>query len=401
VDRPGVGAAAVAAAAGSRTIAHVDMDAFYASVEIRDNPELEGLPVVVGGDPGKRGVIAAASYEARRYGVHSAMPSRTAVRLCPDLVFVPARHALYAEVSQQIRAILERFTPVIEPLALDEAFLDITSSGRLWGEAESIGRRIKDDIRNELDLTASVGIAPNKFVAKLASDLDKPDGLVVVAADAVQKLLDPLPVSRIWGVGKSGERRLRQLGITTIRDLREQPPCSLEDRFGVWGSHIWKLARGIDARPVVTDSEAKSISHETTFEQDIADREILTEVLLDLTEQVATRLRRHDRTAHTVNVKIRYGDFTTLTRAHSRDGSTNITREIWQTARALLNRALTERPDPVRLLGVGVSGFNEATEIQADLFDDSRDRQRELDSVADDVNRKFGARVLHRGAKRG
>jgi DNA polymerase-4 len=389
--------AAAVAAAGNRSIAHVDMDAFYASVEIRENPELKGLPVVVGGDPDKRGVVAAASYEARRYGVHSAMPSRTAVRLCPDLVFVHARHELYAKVSQQIRGILERYTPTIEPLALDEAFLDITSSRRLWGEAQSIGRRIKAEIKHELDLTASVGIAPNKFIAKLASDLDKPDGLVIVEADGIQQLLDPLPVSRIWGVGKSGERRLRQLGVTTIQDLRTQSESELEERFGVWGRHIWKLARGIDDRPVITDTEAKSISHETTFERDIADPEVLAEVLLGLTEQVATRLRRHNRYARKVNLKVRYGDFTTVSRAHSRDDGTNITREIWQTARTLLARMLNERPDPVRLLGIGVSGLDKLVEEQTDLFDASREKQRELDNVTDDINRRFGSRILRRG----
>lgn len=375
------------------------MDAFYASVEIRENPELRGLPVVVGGEPGKRGVIAAASYEARRYGVYSAMPSATAVRLCPRLVFVSARHDLYSRVSRQIREIFERYTPVIEPLALDEAFLDITDCRRLWGGAENIGVRIRKDIRSDLDLTASVGIAPNKFVAKLASDLTKPDGLVVVEKGGIQSMLDPLPVRRIWGVGKSGERCLHKLGITTISDLRKHAAGSLEDRFGVWGRHIWMLAQGIDDRQVVTDAEAKSISHETTFEVDICDREVLAEILLDLCEQVATRLRRNQRYAGTVNVKLRYADFTTVTRAHSRNEGTNITREIWHTAHTLMDRALNQRPDPVRLIGVGVSHLDEQHAEQSDLFDESRVKQQELDIVADDINRRFGSRLLHRGLK--
>lgn len=375
------------------------MDAFYASVEIRENPELRGLPVVVGGDPGKRGVVAAASYEARRYGVHSAMPSLTAVRLCPQLVFVSARHDLYTKVSHQIHEIFERYTPTIEPLALDEAFLDISACRRLWGGAEKIGRCVKTDIRKELDLTASVGIAPNKFLAKLASDLNKPDGLVVIHDQGIQSMLDPLPVRKIWGVGKSGERRLQQLGIRTISDMRKQAVNDLEDRFGVWGRHIWTLAHGIDDREVITDTEAKSISHETTFEADIADREVLSQVLLELIEQVAARLRRNNRYAATVNVKIRYADFTTVTRAHSSGESTNITREIWHAARKLMNSALAERQGQVRLLGVGVSNLHEQQGKQTDLFDEVRARQRGLDQVTDAVNRKFGSRLLHRGSK--
>ena len=382
-----------------RSILHVDMDAFYASVEIRDNPSLGGLPVVVGGDPEKRGVIAAASYAARKFGIHSAMPSITAVQLCPDLVFVPARHDLYAVVSQQIRGIFERYTPLVEPLALDEAFLDVTSSERLWGGGEHIGRLIKSNISTELGLTASVGVATNKFVAKLASDLDKPDGLVVIALDQIQSVLDPLPVTRIWGVGKAGGRQLEALGITTIRHLREQSASSLEKRFGAWGQHVWRLANGLDDRAVITDGEAKSISHETTFDQDIVEPEALTEVLLDLTEQVAARLRRHQRYAHTVQVKIRYGNFHTLTRAHTLRSGTNITREIWHTARTLLHRVLHEKPGPIRLLGITVTGLGDAHREQADLFEPDRGKQRELDGVADSINQRFGPRAVHRGLR--
>ena len=382
-----------------RSIIHVDMDAFYASVEIRERPELRELPVVVGGDPKHRGVVAAASYAARKYGIHSAMPSVTAVRLCPDLIFLKARHAYYAEVSMEIKHIFERYTPVIEPLALDEAFLDVTASKLLWGDAETIGRRIKADIKRELDLTASVGIAPSKFVAKLASDLQKPDGFVVVPAEKVQAVLDPLSVSKIWGVGKAGERQLRQLGITTIKQLREHSKDSLERKFGAWGIHIWRLANGLDDRKVVTDSEAKSISHETTFSEDISDREVLTAVLLDLTEQVAIRLRRHQRLAHTIQLKVRFADFKTITRARTLQTDTNISSEIWQTAHSLLVTVLNEHPDPIRLLGVGVSGLEQLHSEQADLFDQNRIKQRELDNVTDQINKRFGSRVLHRGLK--
>ncbi len=399
VDPPAVVAAAAVAAAGNRSIAHVDMDAFYASVEMRDNPALKDKPVVVGGDPDKRGVVAAASYQARRYGVHSAMPSKTAQRLCPDLIFVPPRHELYAEVSHQIRGLLERYTPQIEPLALDEAFMDITSCRRLWGSSSNIGRLIKEDISNQLDLTASVGIAPNKFIAKLCSDLDKPDGLVVVDPEQVRSLLDPLPVRKIWGVGKSGERQLHKLGVSTLAQLRKRPVTFLEAQFGTWGRHIWLLAQGIDERPVVTDTEARSISHETTFAQDIADREVLAAVLLGLTEQVGTRLRRHKRCAATIHIKLRYSDFATVTRSHTLSDGTNITREIWQSARALLTKALDDRPDPVRLLGVGVSGLDHGRNEQTDLFDGFRVKQHEIDSVADSINERFGSGVVHRGLR--
>ena len=375
------------------------MDAFYASVEIRDHPELKGLPVVVGGDPKQRGVVAAASYPARKFGIHSAMPSATAVRLCPDLIFLKARHTYYAEVSFQIRQIFERYTPVVEPLALDEAFLDVTASQRLWGDAENIGRKIKSDIKRELDLTASVGIAPSKFVAKLASDLQKPDGFVVVAPRKVQTVLDPLPVSKIWGVGKAGERQLQKLGITTIKQLRGYPKDDLEHKFGTWGTHIWRLANGLDDRSVVTDGEAKSISHETTFSDDLSDKEVLSAVLLDLTEQVAIRLRRHQRLAHTIQLKVRFADFQTITRARTVQTTTNISSEIWQTAHSLLVTVLQERSDPIRLLGVGVSGLEQLHGEQPDLFDQDRIKQRELDNITDQINERFGSRVLRRGLK--
>ena len=380
-------------------ILHVDMDAFYASVEIRDNPALTDLPVVVGGDPQKRGVIAAASYAARKFGVYSAMSSKSAVRLCPELVFISARHGHYAAVSQQIREIFERYTPMVEPLALDEAFLDVASSERLWGGSEKIGRLIKSNIRTELGLTASVGIAGSKFMAKLASDLEKPDGFVVVPPHRVQSVLDPLPVTKIWGVGKAGERQLNLLGITTIGQLRRQSAASLEEKFGVWGRQVWRLANGLDERAVITDSEAKSISHETTFDEDIADEEALVAVLLDLTEQVAIRLRRHQRYANTVQIKVRSADFKTITRAHSLRSGTNITREIWQTARTLLCKVLNEQPSPVRLLGVGATGLEKAHNEQGDLFENDRGKQRELDSVADSINQRFGPQAVHRGLK--
>ncbi|KPK40041.1 MAG: hypothetical protein AMJ69_03925, partial [Gammaproteobacteria bacterium SG8_47] len=281
-------------------ILHVDMDAFYAAVETRERPELAGRPVVVGGSAQHRGVVAAASYEARRFGIHSAMAMAAAERLCPHLIRLPVRMALYADVSRQLHAIFARYTPQIEPLALDEAFLDVTASERLFGDAAAIARRIKQDIYQELGLIASVGVAPTKFVAKIASDIEKPDALVIVDVDAVQRFLDPLPVSRLWGAGKVTGQAFERLGLRTIGQIRRQSPEVLQHHFGKLGHHFWLLAQGIDDRHVVTDQQAKSISHETTFAQDLIDRESLQGWLLHLTEHVAWRLRGEGKLARTV-----------------------------------------------------------------------------------------------------
>jgi len=274
-------------------IIHADMDAFYASIEERDRPELVGKPVIVGGSPEKRGVVSAANYVARKYGVHSAMPAVTARRLCPYGIYLSPRIDYYAEVSRQIRDIFERFTPLVEPLSLDEAFLDVTGSEGLFGPAVEIGRQIKQAIREELRLVASVGVAPNKFLAKIASDLKKPDALVVVEPDKVPEFLDPLPVERLWGVGRESSKVFQRLGIRTIGQLRQCPLDMLQARFGSSGEHLWELAHGRDERPVVPEREAQSISNETTFEHDIADMDVLRAWLVDLTEQVGCRLRRH------------------------------------------------------------------------------------------------------------
>src|SRR5512136_2361752 len=248
-------------------IIHADMDAFYASVEERDRPELVGKPVIVGGSPEKRGVVSAANYVARKYGVHSAMPAATARRLCPEGIFLPPRIGYYAEVSGQIREIFERFTPLVEPLSLDEAFLDVTGSEQLFGPAIEIGRQIKQAVREETRLIVSVGVAPNKFLAKIASDLKKPDALVVVEPGQVQEFLDPLPVERLWGVGKQSSKVFERLGIRTIAQLRQWPLDALQARFGSGGEHLWNLAHGRDDRPVEPQQEVKSISNETTFER--------------------------------------------------------------------------------------------------------------------------------------
>ncbi len=380
------------------TILHIDMDAFYASVEERDHPELRGLPLVVGGSPEGRGVVAAANYVARTYGVYSAMPMVTAKRLCPALVVVRGNYSHYGFVSRQILEIFQRYTPLVEPLSLDEAFLDVGASVRLFGPAADIGRRIQREIAQELQLSASVGVAPSKFVAKVASDIRKPAGFVVVEPDAVQAFLDPLPVSRLWGVGKVGERALERLGITTIAQVRQAAPRQLQRHFGQWGGHIWRLAHGIDDRIVVPEHEAKSISHETTFEVDIRDAEVLHTWLRDLTEQVAMRLRRHELRGQTVQIKIRFPDFTTITRAQTLPEPSNGTHELCRVAADLLRRNLPARNRGVRLLGMGVSGLHAGPPLQQRLFEEeTRIRQRRIDEIADDIRRRFGSEVLRRG----
>jgi DNA polymerase-4 len=409
-------------------ILHVDMDAYYASVEERDRPELADKPVIVGGSAEKRGVVSACNYIARRYGVHSAMPSATARRLCPHAVFLPGRIGYYAEVSRQIRGIFERFTPLVEPLSLDEAFLDVTGSEGLFGPAVEIGRQIKQAIRDELRLVASVGVAPNKFLAKIASDLRKPDGFVVVEPDRVRDFLDPLSVGRLWGVGKQASRVFEKLGIRTIGQLRQWPPDSLKARFGTSGEHLWQLAHGIDDRPVVPEREAKSISHETTFERDISDFDVLRAWLMDLTEQVGCRLRRYGLRGRTVHLKVRFDDFSLTTRSQTLPEPTDVTDELWRAADALLCRRLqgqaagtrvlstkhpagSEKPlpspvpatcQPVRLLGMGISGLDDTGLVQGLLFDqEDRCKQSQLDAVADQLKARFGTAALRRGSSLG
>ncbi len=379
-------------------ILHVDMDAFYASVEELDDPGLVGQPVVVGGTPDGRGVVAAANYAARHYGIHSAMPAAQARRLCPHAVFIRSRMDRYVEVSRELRGIFARYTPLLEPLSLDEAFLDVTSSLRLFGDGQAIARRIKEEIRDELGLVASVGVAPNKFLAKLASDLDKPDGLVVVPADAIEAFLDPLPVSRLWGVGKVSNRDLAEMGVHTIGDLRRLPEDLLVSRFAKTAAHWARLARGIDDRRVVPDRDAKSISHETTFATDIGDAEVLRSWLLELTEQVATRLRRQGLRGKTVFIKVRYADFHTVTRSESLDAPSNVTRELYMTAARLLQAQLARSSRPVRLLGMGASAMTTGAHAQGQLFEtEDREQQRRIDTVVDSIKSRFGNRAMRRG----
>ncbi len=382
----------------SRAILHVDMDAFYASVEILDDPSLAGLPVVVGGRPEGRGVVSAASYEARRFGVRSAMPMAQALRRCPGAVIRPPRMARYAELSAHIRDIFERYTPLVEPLALDEAFLDVTGSQTLFGPAPQIGRQIKDEIRTETGLVASVGVAPNKFLAKVASDIDKPDGFRVVEPDEIHDFLDPLPITRLWGVGPATARELERHAIRTIAQLRRLPLEAAEHLFGNHGRHLGLLARGIDERPVVPEYEAKSVSNETTFGEDLTDDAMLRAWLQQLVEQVGWRLRRAGLEGRTIQLKVRFADFTTLTRSRTLERPTAITREITTAALDLFRTRLPNPRPPVRLLGVGVSGFDAEDTSQQDLFaDENRRRDVQLDGVVDAIRTRFGKGAARRG----
>jgi DNA polymerase-4 len=382
----------------ARKILHVDMDAFYASVETLDDPTLLGKPVIVGGTPEGRGVVAACSYEARRFGVHSAMPAGRALRLCPDGVFLRPRMARYVEISEQIFAVFHRYTPLVEPLSIDEAFLDVVGCERLFGPAEAVGRAIKAAIRDEIGLTASVGVAPNKFLAKLASGLEKPDGFVVLTAAGAPARLAVLPVGKLWGVGRVTEQRLERLGVRLVADLLRLPRAELVAELGELADHLLQLAVGRDDRAVVPDREARSIGNETTFAEDIADEETLREVLDHLVEKVAWRLRKQGLVARTVTLKARYGDFTTHTRARSLPQPTDATVVLRDAARELLVSRLGRAGRPLRLIGVTVSQFESGAGAgQAELFGGGEDvRHRELDRILDRVNERFGP-VMRRG----
>jgi DNA polymerase IV len=384
-----------------RAILHVDMDAFYASVEALDDPALRGRPVIVGGTPEGRGVVAAASYEARRFGVRSAMSAGRARQLCPQGVFLRPRMARYVEVSQQVFAVFGAFTPLLEPLSIDEAFLDVTGSQRLFGTALEIGREVKARIRADVGLTASVGVAPNKFLAKLASELEKPDGLVVIEQGEAATRLAELPVGRLWGVGEVTERDLATRGVRLVRDLLACPPAALAALIGTHADRLRELALGIDDRPVVPDAEAKSIGAETTFARDIADRRELRDILDELVERVGQRLRAAGLRARTVQLKARYPDFTTVTRAVTLPEATARGPELRDAARELLANRLAGRGRALRLLGVTLSGFDSAAPRQPELFPDPAAKRTErVDELLDRLQERYGKAALRRGARR-
>lgn len=384
---------------GPRTILHVDLDAFYAAVETRENPALAGRPVVVGADPRRgrgRGVVAAASYEARAFGIHSAMPISQAYRRCPDAIYVRPRMSLYAAVSARFMAILERYTDLVEPLSIDEAFLDVTGSRALFGDGAAIARRIKDAVRGEERITASIGVAPNKFLAKIASDLRKPDGLVVVPPDGVAAFLETLPVQRLWGAGPKAMHGFRQLGAATFGAVARLPIERLIETFGEsMGAHFHALARGDDTRPVVPERRRKSVGHESTFLEDVRDRAVVRRTLLELVEDVARRLRRAGLRGHVVHLKLRSADFTTLTRQETLPSPADTTDAIWPAAERLLIRA-DDGVQPIRLVGVSVSDFD--AERQMPLFvPPTVERSRRVARAVDALVERFGRDVVSRG----
>jgi DNA polymerase-4 len=377
-----------------RKILHVDMDAFYTSVEQRDDPTLLTKPVVVGGKPNSRGVVSAASYEARKFGIHSAMPMAEAFRRCPHAVFLPVNIPKYNEVSLEIRQIFTTYTPIVEPLSLDEAFLDVTDSTSLFGSVNTIGLTIKQRIQWELNLTASVGVASNKFLSKLASDLQKPDGFVVVPPNRVQEFLDPLSVERIWGVGKKTAEQLHKLNIKTIRDLRCLELGYLTQRFGVMGSQLYRLAQGIDDRPVESDKMVKSIGRETTFATDVVDRDVLETTLLKLAVDVGRRLRKETLRGKTLTLKLRYDDFRTVTRSQTLSQATDLDDVIYKEACKLLSEVSLE--EPLRLIGVTLHNLTDKLERQLSLFSEPQKENETLIKVIDLVNEKYGEKSITR-----
>ena len=395
-----------------RWIMHVDMDAFFASVEQLDHPEYKGHPVIVGG-LSSRGVVATASYEARKFGVHSAMPISRAKKLCPHGIYVYPNMARYKEISHIIHKVMEEFTPIIEPLSLDEAFLDVTGITHKFTGPKALGRAIKNRVFEETGLIISAGLAPNKFLAKLASDLDKPDGLVVIPYGKECESLANLPIKRIWGVGPSTERRLKDGGFALIKDVQALPDEKpLVPYVGNQARRIWELARGIDERPVEPDRQIQSVGNEETYESDIEDPAVIDLELHYFANRVAKRLRKYGLMGHTVSIKVRYNDFKTVSRQKRLDSATDQERIIYDTSVLLWNKLMRTAPlpqfdtsvldmpiKPIRLLGVTVSGLSTEGIVQDDLFSIGTDEKDEkLSTVLDSLASKFGEGAIMSGA---
>ncbi|MEZ7578173.1 DNA polymerase IV [Veillonella sp. 27098_8_77] len=395
-----------------RWIMHVDMDAFFASVEQLDHPEYKGHPVIVGG-LSSRGVVATASYEARKFGVHSAMPISRAKKLCPHGIYVYPNMARYKEISHIIHKVMEEFTPIIEPLSLDEAFLDVTGITHKFTGPKALGRAIKDRVFEETGLIISAGLAPNKFLAKLASDLDKPDGLVVIPYGKECESLANLPIKRIWGVGPSTERRLKDGGFALIKDVQALPDEKpLVPYVGNQARRIWELARGIDERPVEPDRQIQSVGNEETYESDIEDPAVIDLELHYFANRVAKRLRKYGLMGYTVSIKVRYNDFKTVSRQKRLDSATDQERIIYDTSVLLWNKLMRTAPlpqfdtsvlnmpiKPIRLLGVTVSGLSTEGIVQDDLFSIGTDEKDEkLSTVLDSLASKFGEGAIMSGA---
>ncbi len=381
-----------------RVILHLDMDAFYAAVEVRENPELAGRPLIIG-HRGARGVVSTCSYEARRFGVRSAMPSVTAEKLCPGATWLPGRMSLYQEVSRRILGITGDFTPAVEPISIDEAFLDLTGIARSLEEGADLGRRIKDRIREAENLTASVGVAPNKFLAKFGSDLEKPDGLVVLPLSEIPARLWPMPVERLWGVGPRTAEILHGLGLRTIGEILRIPRQRLVPRVGeAMADHLCALAQGRDDRPVETSREPKSMSEERTYAVDLRDPDVIHRELLARAEGVARSLRDEGLRGRTVNLKVRAGDFTTWTRSSTLPAPTCLAEEIHAAAIKMLRERIPLKGRGIRLLGVGLSNLEPAgPEEQPGLFPDQERARGERAARAEDaVRHRFGEAAITR-----
>lgn len=382
-----------------KTIMHVDLDAFFAAVEQRDNPHLRGRPVVIGADPkaGRgRGVVSTCSYEARKFGIHSAMPISQAYQLCPTAIFITPNSQKYSEASRAVFKIFYDFTPHIEGLSIDEAFLDMTTSAHLFGGAVLAAQRLKEKIRQDVGLTASVGIAPVKFVAKIASDLSKPDGLLEVLEGEVVRFLNPLRIERLWGVGPKAAEVLHCFGIQTIGDLAQMSREQLYSHFGEHGEHFFNLSHGIDTRDVVEETDIKSVSHEHTFEKDTSDCEEVFVRMLDLSEQVSRRLRKYSLKGKTITVKIRLHGFQTYTRAQTLGEQTNFSDVIFAVSKDIFKKFF-KTGMKIRLIGVKVNNFSEDY-MQESLFSYPVDERREkIHSVVDVIKNKFGERAIGRG----
>ncbi len=380
----------------ARRIIHIDLDAFFVSVEQVENPELKGKPVVVGGRPEGRGVVASASYEARAFGLHAGMPLTTASRLCPQAIFIQGSFPKYRDASQRFMTILTDFSPYLEPLGLDEAYLDATGFESIYGSTHQMAVKIKQRIKDELGLCASVGIAGGKVVAKVASELSKPDGLLEVAAGKERSFLAPLPIAKLPGVGRKTERKLNGLGINILYELSIMPLSALKSHLGASGEVLHRFANGIDDREVEPPATAKSISRETTFSKDTRDRPLLKATLHYLGERVGAELRQRGKRARCITLKLRYADFTTITRRHSLSQSSDSDQTIFDTGLGLLNKALAEERQAVRLIGIGVSNLVESGK-QLDMLDASRERQEQLDRAIDRIRKKYGFTAIQTG----
>jgi DNA polymerase IV len=378
-----------------RRIMHVDLDAFFVSVEQVDHAELRGKPVVVGGRPDTRGVVAAASYEARAFGIRSAMPLRTASRLCPQCIFIAGNFSRYSETSRKFMLILADFTPFIEPMGMDEAYMDITGFESLYGDTRTLADAIKKRVKDELGINASVGIANSKIVAKIASDKSKPDGLVEVPPGEEAAFMAPLPIRQMPGVGQKTELLLKRMGVYTIGKLARSPVESLKKVLGSHGEHLRNMALGLDTSLVLTPGEAKSISRETTFGEDVRDRTTLEATLRYLVEHLGRRLRRNRKLARCVTLKLRYGDFATITRNHTQQ-ATNSDQVIFEAGLKLLHAAQAGEKRAVRLIGIGVTGFCEG-EQQLSLLDNSAARLAKLDRAVDRIREKYGFGAIQTG----